>query len=229
MEREWLKESLLCGHGSNALKLGTVLTCGWFWTRVGGCCLLYRGERLDSIDFSNILAAASYDANQISPSSSLKHEAGASYFYLVRRTNGCGQQEKTLSAVVKVSFDSDGYLTPAGPNRVFDGTAEVVEENKIRLVWFYCPAGQRSAPTCFSIYCDNGTGEIDYEHPAGTIAYHGASFYSYQSEALAAGTYLFVIRTEAVKGVQGISAKKITAQLTDGVIDPIAILSVEVV
>ena len=157
MNRGWLKEALFVGMTSNAFKLGTVLSCGWFWMRVGGCSVLYRGEGMEQIDFANILAVAEVDASEMSPPDYVQHNSGSTYFYVIRRANNCGDQEHTLSAAVKVSIDAGGDLTEPGPNNIFVVRAEQVDGNKIELVWYYCPLEQKQEPACFRIYGDSGT------------------------------------------------------------------------
>jgi len=202
MNRGWLKEALFVGMTSNAFKLGTVLSCGWFWMRVGGCSVLYRGEGMEQIDFANILAVAEVDASEMSPPDYVQHNSGSTYFYVIRRANNCGDQEHTLSAAVKVSIDAGGDLTEPGPNNIFVVRAEQVDGNKIELVWYYCPLEQKQEPACFRIYGDSGTGHIDYENPITAIPYMGRRFYSYQSNSLDADKYLFCIRAEDTGGTE---------------------------
>ena len=54
VERDWLREALFNGMTANAFKLGTTLSLGWFWVRVAGCSVLYRGSSMGEIDFVNI-------------------------------------------------------------------------------------------------------------------------------------------------------------------------------
>ncbi len=196
---------------ANAFKLGTVLTSGWFWPRVSGCSVLYRGSSMELIDFADILAVV--DALQISPPNYVTHKSGTTYFYVVRRVNNCGDEECTFAAAVRVSIDTNGELAPLQPNSVFEVRAGQIEGNKVQLVWFYCPVEQQSAPVCFKVYGDGGTGQIDYENPIVTVRYLGRKFYSYQSESLDAGTYLFCIRAEDAAGVENSSLARIKVQL----------------
>lgn len=217
MESKFLKDALFSGMTANAFRLGTVLTCGWFWPRVAGCSVLYRGNSMERIDFANILTVAEVDACQISSPSYVQHNSGSTYFYVIRRVNNCGDQEHTLSAAVKVSIDADGDLAKPRPNNIFEVRAEQVDGNKIGLVWYYCPLGQRQKPVCFKIYTDAGTGQVDYENPVATISYAGRRFYSYQSSSLDAGKYLFCIRAEGAGGTESGSSAQIRIQLdTDG-------------
>ena len=202
METMWLKEALFAGMTSNAFKLGTVLSLGWFWLRVSGCSVLYRGGSMETIDFAKILTVAEAEACEISPPSYVEHNNSSTYFYVVRRANSCGYQEHTLAAAVKVSIDANGNLAQPQPNNIFCARAEQVDGSKIRLVWYYCPVGQKSEPVCFKVYYDGGTGQIDYETCIAAVRYAGRRFYSYQTVALEAGRYLFAIKAEDAAGTE---------------------------
>ena len=206
-------DSLYEGDSLNGVKLGMGLTGGDFWPRVAGCSMLYRGPSMDLIDFTNMLAVAEAKASEISPPSYISHEGGSIYFYVVRRVNNCGCEEHTLAAVVKVSIDASGEMAEPQPNNVFEARAEQVDGNKIRLVWYYCPSEQQSPPACFKVYYDTGTGQIDYENPIATISYAGRRFYSYQSDTLDAGKYLFAIRAEDADGMENASLARIKVHL----------------
>ena len=227
MERSWLREALFNGMTANAFKLGTSLSLGWFWVRVTGCSVLYRGAGMGEIDFANILAVAEQDACEISPPSYISHNSGSTYFYVVRRFNNCGYQECTLAASVKVSIESNGELAEPQPNKVFDSGAELVAGNKIQLVWYYCPLEQKSQPMCFNVYYDGRTGQINYENPLAIIGYKGRKFYSYQCGALEAGRYLFAIRTEDASGIENSSLARLRIQFDPTNPAAIDILSVE--
>jgi hypothetical protein len=202
MDTGWLKGALFAGMSSNAFKLGTVLTCGWFWPRVGGCSVLYRGYSMDTIDFTNILTVAEANALQISPPNYVQHNGDSTYFYVVRRANNCGDQEHTLSAAVRVSIDSSGNLAEPRPNSVFEVRAEQTDSCKTKLVWYYCPLGHKQEPVGFNVYYDAGTGQIDYENALVTISYKGRKFYCYLSNSLGSDTYLFCIRAEGANGAE---------------------------
>ncbi|MBN2455746.1 MAG: hypothetical protein JXB29_04280 [Sedimentisphaerales bacterium] len=229
METSWFKESLFCGMTANAFKLGTVLTLGWFWTRLSGCSILYRGGSMGTVDFANILTAGGADAGQISVPDYLEHKNDTDYFYVVRRANNCGNQEHTLSAAVKVSIDSDGDLAQAEPNNIFEARAEQAAGDKIRLVWFYCPIEQKSRPACFKLYWDGRSGQIDFETPLVSIDYAGRKFYSYTTDELQAGTYLFCIRAEDAAGADDKSWAQLKIQLAADSPEAIDILSTEVI
>jgi hypothetical protein len=213
MKREWQKDTLFAGMTANAFKLGTALTLGWFWTRICGCSMLYRGSSMEQIDFTNILAVGRLQASQISPAGYVKHESNTTYFYVVRRINGCGDEEYTLSAAAKVSINAEGDLAQPRPNGISGISAKQVADNRIQLVWYYCPLEQESEPVCFNIYCDEGSGQIDYENPVAVVGYAGRKYYTHQSGRLDAGRYLFAIRAEDTSGQEDGSLAKIEVQL----------------
>ena len=227
METRWLKEALFAGMTANAFKLGTVLTLGWFWSRIAGCSVLYRGSSIGRIDFANILTVTEVGAGQIKPPSYVQHNSGTSYFYVVRRANTCGCQEHTLAAAVKVAINADGDIAKPKPNDVFEVRAQQVDGDKTQLIWYYCPIEQESAPVYFKVYYDSGTGQVDYETPIATICYAGRKFYSYRSNSLETGTYLFCIRTEDAAGIRSSSSAQIRIQLNTTSPDAIDILNTE--
>jgi hypothetical protein len=228
MESRWLKESLFAGMTANAFKLGTVLTFGWFWPRITGCSVLYRGSSMEAIDFADILAVAEAQADKISPPSYLPHNSNSIYFYIVRRVNNCGFEEHTLSAAVKISIDANGDIASPQPNSIFEIKAHQSDGDKIQLFWSYWPIEQESEPTCFRVYTDSRTGQIDYENPIAAISYTGRRFYVYQTDALPPGTYMFAVRAEDSAGREDSSLALTRIQLRSSKPDAIDILSAEV-
>ncbi len=214
IEMSRLREALFNGMTANAFKLGTVLSLGWFWARIAGCSALYRGYNMEEIDFANILTVAEQDDCEISPPGYISHSSGSTYFYVIRRFNSCGYQERTLAAAIKFSIESNGEPAEPKPNKVFDSIFELKDGNKIRLIWFYCPLEQKSKPVCFNVYHDNRTGQIDYQNPVAKIVYKGRKFYSFQSGALEAGNYLYAIRSEDTGGLENNSLAQIKIQLS---------------
>ena len=229
IELNWLGGTLFNGMTSNAIKLGTALTLGWFWVRVAGCSALYRGPGMEQIDFEAVLAVAERDACDISPPDYLPHQSNSTYFYVVRRYNHCGYQELTLTAAAKVSLDAEGELDKSQPNKVFAAWAEQADADKVRLTWFYCPLEQESQPACFNVYYDSRTGQIDYENPLAEISYKGQKFYSYESNQLEPGRYLFAIRAENADGIENSSSARLIIELDDKEPDAINILQAETV
>jgi hypothetical protein len=202
MEKVWLKEALFAGQTANGFKLGTAMTLGWFWVRISGCAVLYRGASMEAINFENVLAVEPVDAEWIAPANYISHVAGETYFYVVRRVNRCGQIEQTLRASSKVAIDGDGSLALPGPNGVFEVWAEQMDGERIQLVWFYCPIEQKAKPKQFKVCWDEGSGQVDYDNPLGVVEYRGRKFYSFESGRLDEGRYLFAVRAEDAVGRQ---------------------------
>ena len=229
IKANWLNDALFNGMTSNAFKLGTALSLGWFWIRVAGCSVLYRGPGMDRIDFANILTVADLDTIAISPPNYLPHNSCTTYFYVVRRFNHCGHWELTLRASVKVSIDANGELAKPHPNKIFALKVKEVGGNKVRLVWFYGPLNQQSPPARFNVYFDDTTGQIDYETALATIEYKGQMFYSYTSTTLQPGRYLFAVKSEDADGIQDGSSAPLAIELGGTGLDGIDILAVETV
>jgi len=229
MEIRWYKEALFSGMSSNAFKLGTVLTLGWFWFRISGCNVLYRGLTISNVDFNNILILTETGVQTVTIPSYLSHENDTTYFYVVRKANKCGDEEKTLSASTKVQLDSNGDLTKPEPNNIYEFAVQQISKDKIELMWFYCPLEQRSEPVWFKIYTDNGTGQIDYQNPLSTIDYIGRKFYTYKSQSLATGKYLFAIRVENSEGIDDNSLAIMKIELKNYSPSAIEILNTSVI
>lgn len=227
IELNWLKDALFNGMTSNAFKFGTILSLGWFWSRITGCSALYRGPCIEQIDFDTVLTVGQIDAFEISSPDYLPHESCSTYFYIVRRYNHYGYQEHTLAAIAKFSLDTEGEPVKPQPNKIFTARAEKIDTNKIRLTWFYCPLEQGSQPVCFSICYDSRTGQIDYENPLAAISYQGQKFYSYESSSLETGKYLFAIRAEDADGNDNQSSACLSIELDDKCPDAIDILQAE--
>jgi len=226
-ERNWLTDALFNGMTANALKSGTTLSLGWFWVRIAGCSVLYRGQSISKMDFANILTVTEQNCCNISPPEYLPHNNITTYFYVVRQLNNCGYPELTLAAAARVSIDANGKLEKPQPNKVFASIAKQIKSNKIELIWFYSPIEQKSSPKYFNIYYDDSTGQIDYENPLATISYEGQKFYSYQSEELQAGRYLFVIKTQDADGTENQSSAQLRIQLDVANPEQIEILNAE--
>ncbi|MGA2322784.1 MAG: hypothetical protein ABSG22_02945 [Sedimentisphaerales bacterium] len=212
-----MREALFAGQTANGFKLGTVTTLGWFWMRVGGCRIAYRGGSMEGVDFENVLAVVEPDADEISLSSYLSHEAGKVYFYVVRCANGWGDIEQTLRAVAKVAIDNDGKLGKTRPNEIVGLRAEQGQDGNVEIVWTYNPmeqaprlsSGQGGGPAEMRIYGDNGTGEIDYQNPVAVVKYKGRRFYRHRIEMPTDGRYRFAVRAADANGNECESKKRL--------------------
>ena len=201
MESKWLQDALVGGMTSNAFKLGTVLSLGWFWMRPSGCATIYRGASVDTVDFEIVLAVSDVDADSISLQS-VAHSANSVYVYVLRRVNCCGDEEMSLNAAVRVAFDGEGNLVATGCNGIFDIKAKQVAGPRVAILWYYCPANQGQACSGFEVYGDNGSGTIDYNNAIETIDYIGPRFYAFESSVLSGGQYQYCIK--AVSGGEAV-------------------------
>ncbi len=226
MEIIFLRDALFSGMSSNTFKLGTVLAMGWFWQRISGCCVLYRGQSMKEMDFYRILATANPDAREINHGC-CSHQAGASYYYLLRKLNCCGDAEDTLSAAAKIVIDSQGQLSCGQPNSIVDLRALQKDGNRVVLEWYYCPVSQKSKPVRFKIYGDGGNGQVDYENPLASVGYRGLRFYRYQGNPLEAGRYLFCIRTEDANGSENEALAQITIDVLTTKPEAVSIVSAQ--
>ena len=154
---------------------------------------------------------------------------GAVYFYIVHRVNNSGCQEHTISAAVRVAINANGDLAQPQPNNIFEARAEQADGDKVQLVWYYCPLAQKQEPRCFKVYYDAGTGQIDYQNPIASINYVGRAFYSYQSDALNADSYLFTIRSEGADGTEDTSFAQLMIQFGSTSPDVIEVVCIEVI
>jgi hypothetical protein len=223
--------SLYEGDSPNGVKLGMGLTGGDFWPRPNGCQNLYRGPDLsgEAIDFENILASAGISQTQITAPSWLPHLPSTTHFYLVRRANGCGQEEHTLGAAEIIVIDETGELAEPRCNNVFSVKACQIDGDRVELVWFYHSIGQKAAPARFEIHSDNGSGQIDYENAVAQMDYTGRRFYSWQSETLPAEKYLFCIKAFTAEDESDGSPGRVEIHLDRTKPGAIEILQAEVV
>ncbi len=222
-------DSLFEGDSANGVKLGLGLTGGDFWSRLAGCQNLYRGASGFDIDFDTILTAGDIDEASITVPSFAGHQADSSYVYVLRRTNGCGDEEWTFGAAVKVGFDASGDLVSPACNDVFSLTAEQIEGLKVRLVWYYCPLGEGVTCDSFNIYWDNGTGEIDYETVLCSVGYAGRGYYGFETGVLSEGKYQFCVRGVMKDGQENEHLGKVQIQIRDALPAAVEVLKVQAI
>jgi hypothetical protein len=229
MKPDWLKEALFAGQTANGFKLGTALSRGWFWERVRGCRIVYRGPSMDAVDFDGVLVVAEADAAEIALPDYVSHEPGQVYFYVVRCANGCGQIEQTLQAAVQAAIDGSGEIQKAGPNGVFGLACGRGRDGQIEINWGYCPIGQASAPQQMKVYSDSGTGEIDYQQPTATVPYKGRKFYKCRFEPAAEGRFLFAVRAVDAQANEHGDTRKIGIEVKNKEVETIEILDARIV
>jgi hypothetical protein len=225
MRQEWLKEALFAGQTANGFKLGTALTLGWFWTRVNGCRLVYRGESMLAIDFDTVITIIDPETDEVRPPDFISHEAGKDYFYVVRCANCCGQIEQTLQAAVKVSIDSEGNLEAGKSNSVFGIAIKHGPDGQIELVWGYYPIEQESKPNVMRIYSDEGTGQVNYQEPTAVVTYKGKRCYQYKCEIPGNSRYRFAVRAADSNGNEEGTTKIVEIETTGKTVGAIEIIN----
>jgi hypothetical protein len=223
----WQREALFNGATHSALKLGTVLTQGWFWTRRRGCTTVYRGQSLAEVDLSRTLYVAEPDAVEISLPACLSHAGGSTHCYLVRRFNGCGYQEKTVAAASILRVLSDGQPAPAQPNAVWGLAGTPTDPAGVRLIWLYCPLDQKTSPAQFNLYRAGADGEIDWGTPMGAVRYEGRKFYCFRVAGLTVGQYSFVVRAARADAVDDMSPARLAHEVVTTPPEPAVILAAE--
>ncbi len=220
IERAWLREALFGGMGDTGFKLGTVLSGGWFWMRQAGLAAVYRGVRMDGVDFDRIIAAGDVDCRQLQPPAYVPHNPGSTWYYVLRRFNGFGICERTFGAATRVRIGGDGRLAAGRANGVFGADGAQVTANAVRLRWFYEPLGQAGEPERFNVYSDADSGQINYEAVVGSTEYRGRGFYECTVESLQAGRHTFAVVSQTSEGGESDAAIIAVAVGTDGVPAP---------
>ncbi len=222
-------DSLFEGDSANGVKLCLGLTGGDFWARLVGCQNLYRGTSGYDIDFNVILVSRDIDEASITVPSFAEHQADSSYVYVLRRTNGCGDEERTFGAAVRVSFDGQGNLIEPGCNDIFALTARQIAGPRIQLLWYYFPIGQASKPVSFNIYWDSGTGQIDYETALGSVDYAGPRYYGFETGVLIEDKCQFCVSGVMKDGQENEHLGKVQIQIRDALPAAVEVLKAQAI
>lgn len=186
-------DSLYGGDSCKGIKLCMGIAEGDFWTRSAGVQLLYKGENIDDADFKHFEGVANIGENF----EVLARQANTRFIYIVRRTNCCGFEEKTINAAIIIEFDNQGNLIEQGCNKIINVSACQVEGDKISLRWFYQAINQAKKIDGFAVFSDNGSGIIDFQNPIGMVEYSGRKFYQFVTNPLSENRYRFCIRAVA--------------------------------
>ncbi len=193
-------DGLCQGDSANGVKLCMGVTGGDFWGRASGCQVLYRGDDENNVDLGRIVTVDDIDRQQITVPSIEEHLADSRYLYVLRRVNGCGDEERSLTAAVRVVFDALGKMACAGCNNVSGVSAAIREGSTCELLWYYYPLDQGDEPACFNVYSDQGQGEIDFGTALASVDYAGTGFYSYMVSLPGVGRYLLSVRVTGKDG-----------------------------
>ncbi len=174
---------------------------GDFWSRLQGCCNVFRGEdSADNIDYSHIIASHTGQGSITMPAY-LEHLPGRDYFYALRCVSGSGRRELGSMAVVKLSLDSTGKLKLPHPNNVQNLTAWQVGRSAVRIYWWYVPVSQQAVPDYFAVYGDGGSGVIDFSNMLMRVEYRGGFYFSTIIAPLQPGRYKLAVQVVSTSGV----------------------------
>ena len=221
-------DSLFEGDSAVGVKFCMGLTGGDFWAMVAGCQNLYRGPSIEMVDFDTVLGVMDTDEDFIELAT-IQHITNSRYVYVLRRVNGCGDEEESVNAAVKVVFDEDGDLIGPSCNCVLAVKAFQVAGPKVKLLWYFSPIGQRAQCSSFNIYGDNGTGQVDYGNAIAILKYAGAKFYSYESEILNQGRYMFCVKPLSTDGLEDVNSKVTEIEVDESVPIGVDILRTKVI
>ena len=210
METRWLEEALLNGMTSNAFKLSTVLTLGWFWMRPAGCHTIYRGQD-GEMNYDDIQAVMGLNDSQVSIEGQ-NLPPSTTWHYVRRQVSGCGLESDDSPECIVV-IDSNGDMLGSTPNAPQDLIAEKLAGGKIKLRWRYSRLAEEITPTGFHIYIDSGDG-FDFETPDATVAYGagGIGEFSWTSGSLTHGRqYRFCVRSYREDGGESQNTNSVVA------------------
>ncbi|MBN2377363.1 MAG: hypothetical protein JXD22_13250 [Sedimentisphaerales bacterium] len=198
---KYFYNSLVEGDFGNGWPLRQSLVEGDFWTRLGGCYLVYRGEgRVGQVNYTSIIAAPT-DKGAVNLPDDISHAAGRNYFYAVRRVSGTGRGELGSRSMVRLSLDEQGKRMEPRPNAVSDLSGRAISDGRVELSWYYGPMGQEIEPIGFEVFGDGGSGVIDYENALGQVSFRGGGYYAFVSSAGEDGQRLrFVVRSVGGNG-----------------------------
>jgi len=196
----WLRGMLWNGADATAVRLGTYLTRGRFWTRTAGCRAVYRG--LDGVmDYESVEAVGAAGEQVVIPAQSLP--PNTRWRYAARDMSDCGRESGDGPAC-EVRIGADGQMRPLCANVPQQVTAEPLAGGQVRVRWVYATEDQEAAPAQFRVYIDGGDG-FDFEAPAGEVEAVGlgGGVYEWTSGELADGLrHRFCVRGVSAAGAE---------------------------
>ena len=204
MENRWEKGRLFFGMTNDGLKLGTVLSLGWFWMRREGCLALHRSY--EGVDFENIVSVYDRQETLLKVPEYSGHEPLGRYVYAIRSVSGAGLEESSGRSRCLVRFDADGNLEKARPNCVFEISAKQVGERKAEVGWYYYPLNQQERVKSFTVYGDGGPWKVKYS---------GIGKYSIMVDVVEAGECRFSVLAVGENLMVSLE-KRVTVQIGDG-------------
>jgi hypothetical protein len=131
----------------------------------------------------------------------------------VRAVDVDGHEEANIAQVLAVPFTGGSPVgLPAEPARV---RAVPLGDGRVEFSCLYLPRledGSGGAAQEMRVYGDAGSGVVDYSEPLGTVAMGGpaeAGRWSFVTDALADGTYRFVVRIATAAWPGGVETENV--------------------
>jgi hypothetical protein len=201
---KWINwwQPLLGGLTRWGLASGLPLTCGWFWARVRGGCLLYRGlSTRAAINYDHPVGAAGHDATEMLQYDWIASPAGPCW-YAARIIGPGGLEARTSPPPIGLVIGETGQVLGGLPGDIERAWAQPAGAGRIQVCWRYSPTYETDPPVEFRIYHDAGSGSIDYEHPIAVPAWDlRRNTYRWLSEPYADGTRVrFAVRAASAAG-----------------------------
>ncbi len=172
--RTWLGwwQPIAGGLSETGVANGLLLTGGWFWARVRGGYLLYRGlGGWGNIDWDRPVGAAAADAGEVREFGWMARGPAGGYWYGVRKVGGGGAMTAPGGSAVGCGVDETGQLVGPLPGDVERVWARQAGQGRVLVCWCYGGPYETARPVAFHIYGDGGTGQVNYGQPIATVAW----------------------------------------------------------
>lgn len=213
----WLAHYDPIHHGWTpaGIAAGSVLLAGEGW-RGGGRTMLFKGTTRSSIDRNYPVGTAGSDAASIALREGVELAVGTHYFQAVPFGPGgaAAVVDATRPQIVAVVVTDDGLdlLRPAFPRGL---RAQAIAAGYIRLTWEFVAMRSRPVPASFAVYCDSGSGTVDYDTPLSTVRARigrgGEGLYTMASQFADGLAVKFVVRAVTKGGVDDGNVVEATA------------------
>jgi len=187
----WLEhyDSVHRGWTPRGIANAVCSTCGFGFPRIRGGYNLYRSAGGVPEAGRVPVGAAGADAGVVRTFPWVTHAAGTTYVYRLTSLNGGGAENIEDEVLCRVAFDAAGGWVGLRPNAVSDLRVTSLSGGRFEVVFCYMREGEQAEPVRFDVYCDGGTGEVDFGSAVGSVGYQrGRLHYTYVSEAFAHDT-----------------------------------------
>jgi len=181
-------------------------TNGFAAARPQGGCNLYRGTSYAAID--RVVGAAAHDATAIAPFTWVPQQPGTIYYFRCLPIGGGGVnavENPNDPQVVVITIDPDGEAPAPVPPPPQDLRVAAIAGGAFRVSWLFVPSAHFARVATFAVYTDGGSGDVDYEAPAGTVnartSLNGAGHYAFNSDPYDHAAYVkWAVRARTADG-----------------------------